>query len=69
MPIFLDNFRPFLREKNCTQVPVGLNHPCFLTLTSATTNTVIGKSWDAFTKRVLVEKHIIGTMFENPPAR
>jgi len=30
---------------------------------------VVGDSWEVFTKRVLVEKHIIGIMYENllPP--
>jgi len=27
---------------------------------------VVGESWDLFTKRVLVEKHISGIMYENP---
>jgi len=27
---------------------------------------MIGESWDVFTKRVLVENHISGIMYENP---
>jgi len=27
---------------------------------------MVGESWDVFTKRVLVKKHISGIMYENP---
>jgi len=27
---------------------------------------MVGESWNVFTKRVLVEKHINGIMYENP---
>jgi len=63
MPTFLENFRRFSCEK--TLYP---NHHlaliiCLLTSTSAPKNY---DGWDAFTKRVLVEKHISDIMCENP---
>jgi len=63
MFIFLENFRPFFRV---LRPRLGLNHPYLLTSTSTAKNYDDGESWDVFTKRLLVEKHISGIMYENP---
>jgi len=50
---FLENFRPFSREKNLLhRSPLGLNHPCLLATTTAAKkySTMVGKSSDVFTK-------------------
>jgi len=63
MPTLLENFRSF----SCTQVstwlqsslPLNVNQPA-----QQRTRMMVGESLAVFTKRVLVEKHISGIMYE-----
>jgi len=46
--------------------PLVFNQICLLTSATQQRTKMVGGSWDVFTKRVLVEKHINGIMYKNP---
>jgi len=53
----------FVRKNFILRSPLVLKHLCVLTSTSEAKNAA--KSWNLFTKRVLVEKHISSIMYKN----
>jgi len=69
MPNFLENFRPFSCEKTLNSEPPcpWSTRPLYVNQRSKELRWLVGKlRLDVFTKRVFVEKHIRGIMYENP---
>jgi len=61
MPYLFRKFYPnFLLKNFLPRSSLGLNHPRLSTSISTSKNYMVGESWNVFTIRVLVEKHIIG---------